>query len=370
MVHGAARYVDHSTAGGDWTYTGDTRWSPIRDIAFRANYTRAIRAPAITELFNPSSTFFNFAEDPCDPQHITSGPNPTTRQKNCASQGIGLGSGFQNQNGQQNSFLQGVSGNPTLHNEKSNAYSLGTVITPRFLPGFMLSIDYVHVVLKNAITQFDATQVLDACYDSPSFPNNAFCADVTRNLTGSLATNPTTYGQPTFVLTSYFNASELKYRGILASLDYRTNTPFLGANSAIDINASYQHLEELSTIVTAGAAISISQGTLGYPRNSAVGSIGYENGPYLIQATVNYTGPVNQEAQVPANFREFEHLGAATYVSLTGAVTVNKRMRLQMIIDNLFNANVPFPVPAAGGTVSYFPGVLGRYYRMAVQVNF
>lgn len=371
-LHGAARYVDHSTAGGDWTYTTDGRWAPIRDIAFRANYTRAIRAPAITELFNPSSTFFNFALDPCDPTNINSGPNPATRQKNCASQGIGPGSGFVNQNGQQNSFLQGVAGNPKLTNERSNAYSFGTVISPRFLPNFRLSLDYVHIQLNNAISQFNATQVLDACYDAANFPNNQFCADVTRDLSGTPATNHN-FGQPTFVVTSFFNASQLKYRGILGALDYTVRTPFLGANSRIGVNATYQHLQELSEIVTAGAAKTILQGIIGYPHDSAEGTFSYENGPYLLYTTINYTGSVNQESQVPVNFRQFERLKAVTYVTIGTVITVNKRMRFRLIVDNLFNTGAPFPVPDVGppnGVVSYFPGLLGRYYRAGVQVTF
>ena len=52
---GAPRPEAISPPGSDWTWTVEGRWAPIRDIAFRANYTRAIRAPAITEIFNPSS---------------------------------------------------------------------------------------------------------------------------------------------------------------------------------------------------------------------------------------------------------------------------------------------------------------------------
>jgi len=40
-LHGAARYVKHSIAGGDWTYTIEGRYAPIKDIAIRGNYTHA-----------------------------------------------------------------------------------------------------------------------------------------------------------------------------------------------------------------------------------------------------------------------------------------------------------------------------------------
>lgn len=52
------------------------------------------------------------------------------------------------------------------------------------------------------------------------------------------------------------------------------------------------------------------------------------------------------------------------------AVTVAEQMRFRVSVDNLLDTGVPFPVPAFGGAVSYFPGLLGRYYRVGASVNF
>jgi outer membrane receptor protein involved in Fe transport len=52
-LNGAIRYIDHSLAGSDPTYTVGATWQPIQDITFRGNFTRSVRAPAITEFFNP-----------------------------------------------------------------------------------------------------------------------------------------------------------------------------------------------------------------------------------------------------------------------------------------------------------------------------
>lgn len=84
----AARYVDNNIAGADFTWTGGGRLAPVRGITFVGNFTRAIRAPAITELFNPASQNFPLANDPCDSRYITAGPNPANRAANCAAAGI------------------------------------------------------------------------------------------------------------------------------------------------------------------------------------------------------------------------------------------------------------------------------------------
>ena len=356
-LHGAARYVDHSTAGGDWTWTGEGRWSPVRDIAFRANYTRAIRAPAITEIFNPSSSFFTFATDPCDRNERGNGPDPTTRQANCTAAGVPANfSSLSNQR----SFHGALAGNVDLENEKSNAWSVGVVLTPRFIPNLRISADYLNVRLRNAISNLSASQVVASCYDSPDFPNNQFCDRVTRDAAHQI----------NFVETSYFNASELRYKGILAALDYRVNTPFLGERSRLGVNLSYQYLDTLTTRATAGSAPATLDGTIGYPRNSAVLNVNYENGPYLLFTSLNYTGPVDQAGDEAANFREFEHIKGVVFVNAGLAVNVNDRMRLRFIVDNIFGTDPPFPVPAFGGVVSYFPGILGRYYRVGASISF
>ena len=53
-VKAAARYVSHSIAGGDFTWTGGGRLAIIPDIVFTGNFTRSIRSPSVTELYSRS----------------------------------------------------------------------------------------------------------------------------------------------------------------------------------------------------------------------------------------------------------------------------------------------------------------------------
>ena len=356
----AARYVHHSVAGGDLTWTVGSRFSPVRDIAFRGNFTHAIRAPSIQESTIPTSTFFSGATDPCDADNLILGPDPATRAANCAAAGaLGVPTGYQQNAGV--TFLQGIRGNPGLKNERSNAYSLGVVLTPRFIPRLNISADYVNVKLKDAIANFSATQVLNACYDSTDFPNNFFCSLVRRSATTS---------QLSFVNTSFFNASQLQYQGVVASLDYSVNTPFLGSRSKLGVNAQYQYLIELSTKSSSTTAKSHSDGTLGYPRHSAVVNLNYTNGPVNLYTNFNYTGGVDQFLDTPGGTNEHQRLKSVIYTNAGFKVDVNSRFRFFVDVDNLFDVGVPFPVPANGGSVTYFTGVLGRYFRVGAGVHF
>ena len=355
-LHGAARHVDNSIAGSDWTYTVEGRWGIIKDIAVRANYTRAIRAPAITEVFNPSSQFFGFATDPCDGAQQNQGPDPTTRAANCAAAGVPAN--FSSRSNQR-SFSQAIAGNVALENERSRAYSVGVVLNPQFIPGLTLSADYIDIKLTKAISSFSASQVAAACYDSPDFLASPFCDLVERGADDQLS----------FIETSYFNAADFRYRGVLGSLDYRTRTPFLGAKSEVGVSVSYQYLRTLETRTDANSAPAQLDGGIGYPKHSAVFNVNYKNGVFGAFTSVNYTGKVEVDPQAPKNTYDFPNRKAVAFVN-SGVSFDLDRMTLRLIVDNVFDTKPPYPSPANGGAVSYFPGILGRYFRAGASIKF
>ena len=59
----------------------------------------------------------------------------------------------------------------------------GFVYTPTFHPvveGLQIAVDFIEFDIQNAITTFTLRQVMEACYDSTSYPNNQFCDSFTR----------------------------------------------------------------------------------------------------------------------------------------------------------------------------------------------
>jgi outer membrane receptor protein involved in Fe transport len=356
-LQGAARYVDHSTAGGDLTWTAGASWQPIRDITIRGNYTRAIRAPFITEAFNPSSSFFDFADDPCDQFLQDEGPAPATRAANCAADGIPANFDATSDDA---SFLQAVVGNPNLRNEKSSAFTIGAVLRPSFIPRLSLSVDYVDIKVRDVITQLGANEIVANCYDSADFPNSDFCDRFTRDATNQLD----------FISTGYFNAAELRYKGILAALDYRVATPFLGAESNVGLNASYQYLDTLTSRADANSAPATNNGEVGYSRHQAVATIDYNNKGFSTFLQANYTGPAVFDADATDTFQDPDGVGSFLYFNAGMTYRIDKSFSIRFVVDNLFDRKPPFPSPTGGGTITYFPGVLGRYFRVGASVGF
>lgn len=360
-LQGAFRWVDHSVAGGDPTWTIGGRWAPVSDISFRGNYTRSIRSPAVTEIAVPRSPGFFFAVDPCDADELTNGPDPATRQANCAAAGIPTT--FQSRSNQA-TFPGVTTGNDHLQNEKAVSWSVGAVLKPHFLRGFSASVDYVNIHLNNAISFFDAGSVLSGCYDSTDYPNNQFCSQFVRSTTAGNSLN-----QLTFVQTSFFNADRLDYQGLLGDLDYIIDAPFISESSKLGLKVSAQYLIKLEQASGQGAA-TIMRGGIGYPIYSANTTVSYSDDTFQTQLTAVYTSSVLLDPNAAANAFPNPKLNANVFLNLGMAWNVGKRFQFRFVVDNLLDKGFPEPGPGNGGVITYFPAVIGRSYRVGAAIHF
>ncbi|WP_170304702.1 TonB-dependent receptor domain-containing protein [Croceicoccus estronivorus] len=352
---GAVRYIDHSLTGDDLSWTAGGHWQPIEDVSIRGNFTRSIRSPAITELFNPTSSIFARAPDPCDARFINGGPAPAVRKKNCTADG--LPANFTS-NIVDVATRGSLSGNTDLANEKADSWTIGVVLRPRFASGFSLSVDWVDISLKGAILSVDPEQTLEACYDASTFRNMA-CDKIDRDASGQIE----------FIRTGYLNAASYDYRGLIADLFYRINTPFLGQDSRITLQASYQYIDQLEQRIGKGDLTTL-RGGIGYSKNQALASILYQNGPIDLYLQGRYIGAavVDPDAD-EATYDHFRIDDTVIFRTSLGA-RIADNLSLRLVVNNLFNAKAPYPVPAAGGVVTYFDGIIGRSFKLSATVDF
>ena len=355
---GAARYVKNSISGGDLTWTAGGRFAPIRDITFRGNYTRSIRSPSITEIFNPTSQAFEAGNDPCDARFITSGPNPATRAANCATAGI-----VQPFTSNYSDFTVPivVSGNPDLQNEKANSWTVGAVLRPRFIKGLTLAVDYVNIKLKNAIVSLSGDNILNACYDDASFPNQ-FCGLVDRDNTGQIS----------LIREGFFNAAALEFAGVTGELAYKFNLSDigLGANAGrLGLSLNYLYVDKQFSRVAAGD-IDTSRGEIGNPKHSFTANLKYENRAFDLLWQTQYFGKGRIDADGDPLDYEYPGVGDWWLFNASAGLKVNDRMNIRLIVDNILDKKPPFPAPAGGGTITYYSGILGRYFRVSTSLKF
>ncbi|MDT0575698.1 TonB-dependent receptor [Croceicoccus sp. F390] len=354
-ISGAARYVDNSLTGGDLTWTAGGRFNPVRDLGIRGNFTRSIRAPAVTELFNPTSNIFTLADDPCDARFIDSGPNPANRAANCAADGL-PGNFVSNI---VDFTTEGVlAGNTGLQNEKADSWTVGVVFTPTFLRGLQWSADWVEIDLSDAIVSLNAEQTLNACYDAVSFPAPA-CEQIDRD----------DAGQVDFIRTGYVNAASYSYKGLISEMNWRIDTPFIGADSTINLRGSYQYLDELRQEVGTGD-LTILRGDAGYSKHQATASITYNNDDFGAFVQGRYIGPAQIDPNAPDNAYDVPGPDSVVFVDASVRFNVEDMFTLRLITENIFDTNAPYPVPAGGGIVTYFDGIMGRYFKVSATTRF
>lgn len=360
-LHGAARYTDNSLNGGFWSYTGGGNWSPAKGLTLRGNYTRSFRAPSMTEAFAPIATSFEAGNDPCDSRFIAGGSSPANRAKNCAAAGVPAGFSSQIVD----STVQGLGGgNPNLNNEIANSWTVGGNYAVPFVPGLVLTADYIHIDIKNEIVQPGIESIMQACYDSSSYPNSPFCSAFTRD--------PVSH-QITSFSDTFLNIASQNYRALQASATYTLSLSRLGlpdSAGVLNISSNYLHEFKNQSIVGTGS-VQYAHDAVGEPADAVTTMIDWQTKRFDWSWTVRYDGPTKVDPNSPAS--SYQYYGVSPYwmANTSIGVMVNDHFKLRGIVNNVFNMGVTYagPVPEFSSNKE-FDAVFGRSYRITAEVKF
>ena len=230
-IGAAGRYSHYSTIGDTRTWQFNGVYAPVRDVTFRGSYGQAVRAPNISELFQPRFSSSNFFTDPCTPDQINLGTQ--YRPANCAGTLAAVGA-TPTKALQTGAFVNGVqSGNTDLKAETARTWTAGVVLRPRFLQGFTASFDWYDIRLRNAINQVTPSDLANLCVDQQT-TDNPFCAAIVRADSAYFASNPTATGLG-FVVGSIVNyrvspqnVASFRTAGLDVNLDYLLKTERAG----------------------------------------------------------------------------------------------------------------------------------------------
>ena len=384
-LSGAGRVADYKGGTGTvYAYNGGGEWAPVRDIRFRANYGRAVRAPNVSETGFPIVP--NFApgfSDPCNANNI--GQGSTFRVANCtADLGALLG-------GLPTSVysLPVLSGsNPNLSAEKSNSLTVGAVIQPRWTPGLSLTIDYYDIDVKGVIVSLAAQAIVNACYDQQTL-DNPFCAAFTRYRgagTGPLGTLP---GQ---VLANSLNQAPLNFakrtrRGVDIELAYRKT---FSENFKFDTRFLLTHQLQNSNFQSATDPTFENRllSELGDPKNEFRWDVNATTGPLTIGYRMRYIGPMYVGAYEDFNTlqgRPPQNLDASDIRTYRSVLYHNLRFEYQMSgksllsdngglnlffgVDNLTKEEPPLGSTGTGAGSSIY-NIRGRNYYAGFRARF
>ncbi|WP_447725754.1 TonB-dependent receptor domain-containing protein [Sphingomonas koreensis] len=292
-LSGAARISSYNKAYGStgtvWAWNFGGEWAPIRDIRFRANYGKAVRAPNYVETSKPFGQDFATFGDPCNANRIGNGHQPN-RRTNCeAALGAAINnSAFQNYTNGTYSLEFRNGSNPLLEAETSKSLTVGGVITPRFLPGFDVTIDYFDINVRNVINSAPAQAIVDLCYDE-----GKFCNLFQRNTLGATGPKGEVPGQilQGSLIQAGLNFASLKRRGIDVQLNYNHS---IGTDTSLSARAYYTHQFQNSDYVdpTDPKFETRNLGQLGDPKDELVFNADLTAGKFTFGYGARYIGPM------------------------------------------------------------------------------
>ncbi|MFV3127044.1 TonB-dependent receptor domain-containing protein [Niveispirillum sp. KHB5.9] len=359
-IEGSIRYIDHSLTGTDTAWNIGERWQVTSDLMVRASNSRTFRSPSALELFLPRSSISASGQDPCDSRYVNGGANPTARLANCAAlyRQIGLASGA--------SFTSLISnvpravtngGDAGLKPEVADSWTLGTVITPSFVPNLTLTADWVDIKIKDAITTFDLTAIFSTCYDSPN-PDPAICGRITRDAAGQVID----------ALLGYVNAGYTDFEALTLTGDYRFALEDVGVTAIpgeINLNAMLQYTSKLETSVSGlGYDLDSSNGEYTNPKWKGRFSVGYTDGTLGLAWTTNYLSSAVYNVTYTAEDRDILGVGDYFRHDLTGSYVVNDNLTLRAGVTNVFDREPSYPLGYVG---SY--DIIGRSFFIGAKAS-
>ena len=282
---GAGRVAKYQgSVGTVYSYNGGVDFAPVQDIRFRANYSRAVRAPNVSETGFPLvPNFFNNFTDPCNPAVIGTG----VRATNCATD---LGPLLANLTNIAQSLPIVSGSNPNLNAEKSDSYTYGVVIQPRWVPGLNLSVDYYNISVKGVIASVSPQTIVNQCYDSPTLAN-IFCSQFTRFRGPGVGPLGEVAGRVlgNSLINAPLNFANRKRRGLDVNLAYRHDFGPLDFNTSL----IYTHNFTISNFQdpTNPNFETRVLGQLGDPEDEFRWDFDFGVGPVTLGYRMRYIGP-------------------------------------------------------------------------------
>jgi iron complex outermembrane receptor protein len=265
-----------------------------------------------------------------------------------------------------NGAFQVAIGNPNLKPEVSTTVSGGVVLTPQFVPGLSLSLDWYSIVIKNAIFTTPAATELAQCKANQASP---FCAQLVRNGPG---------GTVSQIIVSPLNAASATTSGLDFQADY--TMPVYDGDLDLKILGNYMDEQTQTTqgVTTdyAGALSDDSLVTGGVPKFKMTALATYDWGPWSGTVQGRLIGSAKLNNAWTAKDVYNNAVPAVAYMDLRASYAFDDNIKFYGAIDNLWNAPPP-SVPDTSTINANQPlatrgdiyDIVGRMFRIGLRFS-
>lgn len=381
-VEAGYRYSDYDLGFSTDSYKFGADWAPLDDIRFRGSYQRAVRSPNIQELFLQPRVQLDGSTDPCA---NAQGDTPERSLADCARTGVTAaqyGNILANPAEQYNGL---VGGNPNLDPEVSDTYSFGLVLTPQFLSGLSVTLDYYDIKVEKLIDSIGADFILGTCLDTG---DPTYCNMVKRAANGSIW-----LGDSGYIEDPIINTGSLHTTGIDAEINYGLE---IGSMGRLSFNLVGTYVDEYLTAKLTGAPEYDCAGLFGTVCGTPIPEWRNKfrttwNTPWNVDLSLTWRhinsvdlDTTSSDPQLTGGVRNTDkQLGSRDYFDLTAAYTYTstggmfKSVTGRLGVNNLTDKDPPLvgqsSCPAVLCNGNTFPQVydtLGRYVFMGITADF
>ena len=325
-LEAAVRFSDYDTIGNTTATKIGVNWAPTDDFRIRASLATSVRAPNLSELFNPGITSGAFLTgmDPCDAAQINLGS--ATRAANCAA--LGIPAGWVDPRVGAREVVTG--GNPDLQEEESDSFTIGTVITPTAIENFQFSVDYWDIEITDAVGSFSILDIINKCVDSPTI-DNAFCPQIERDPGPGFSLNR--------INVATINVGELRASGI----DFAARYGFDALNGTFGLSLAGTHLIEHEQLVDENdpTSLLVTKGNPDNPEWRWNLNVTYDRGPFSAGLNTRFIGEVQMDPNVSDESIDFNDIGEEVFNDLVFGYEVNDSLRLSATIINVGDVEPP-----------------------------
>jgi len=380
--NGAYRRSHYSTGINANTYRVGLEWAPTEDVRFRAGFNRAVRAPNIIELYTPQSVTntSDVGEDDC------AGATPTATLEQCARTGVTAAQYGHIAQCPADQCATLTGGNTALAPEKANTYTVGFLLTPKFLPGFTASVDYFHIKLNGIIDIIPLAISYNNCLNTG---DPTYCANVVRNPANGILFG-TTAGAGGYIVGTNVNVASQELSGIDIQAAYKLGLDTFGHDAwgslAFSLNGSYAGTNKNTPLP--GAETYDCAGLFGltcgglFPKWRHSLRVTW-NAPHDVQLSGawRYIGHATNEADTDeptigeGGTTPLAHkVPAVNYFDLAAAWNINEKLAVRGGVNNIFDKDPPLLTNAVvGGALpnswnAY--DLLGRHLFVALTARF
>lgn len=382
------RYSDYSSIDATDAYKLGLNYAPTEDVKARFSYNRAVRAPNIGELSQPTNVQLDGSTDPCsgaiDPATGVVAGGATAAQ--CANDPLiannpGLYGTIDPSPASQYNGQVGTS--PGLAAEEADTVTAGLVFTPTFLKGFSASVDFYTIKVDGFISTYGADTILQACYE-----RGQLCELINRDSNAGPTFGSLWLGQNGFVIDTTQNTGQLKVSGIDFKADYRVRGAQIGLPDAgtfvIDYVGSLLLKQEITPIPGDSSSTYQCKGKYGTQCGAPVNEYRHKlrntwQVPWFdgsVSLAWRYFDGVKTDGVGTTNGRA-DKLKPQSYFDLVSSVRFDKKYTVRLGVNNVLDNDPPIvnsenitSITGSGNTYPQVYDALGRFIFSSVTLDF